>query len=41
MSLAPWQGVYAVLYPAACLAALGRAAKAMFGRYVIERSGAL
>lgn len=39
--LPPWQTVYAVLYPLAALAVLWRAAKAMFGRYVIERAGAL
>lgn len=41
VSLAPWQVVYAALYPVACLAGLGRAANAMFDRYVIERSGAV
>jgi fluoroquinolone transport system permease protein len=41
VTLAPWQMVYAVLYPVACLAGLCWAAKALFGRYVIERSGVL
>jgi fluoroquinolone transport system permease protein len=41
VALAPWQVVYAVLYPAVCLAGLCWAAKALFGRYVIERSGVL
>jgi fluoroquinolone transport system permease protein len=40
-SLAPWQVVYAVLYPIVCAVVLCRAAKAIFGRYVIERSGVL
>ncbi|MBY0285744.1 MAG: fluoroquinolone transporter permease [Mycobacteriaceae bacterium] len=39
--LSPWQVIYAVLYPVVCLAALCWAAKAMFVRYVIERSGVL
>jgi fluoroquinolone transport system permease protein len=39
--LSPGQVIYAVLYPVVCLAGLCWAAKAMFGRYVIERSGVL
>jgi fluoroquinolone transport system permease protein len=39
VTLAPWQVVYAVLYPIVCLAGLYWVAKAMFVRYVIERSG--
>jgi fluoroquinolone transport system permease protein len=39
--LAPWQVIYAVLYPVVCLVGLCWAAKALFGRYVIERSGVL
>jgi fluoroquinolone transport system permease protein len=39
--LAPWQLVYSVLYPAVCAALLCVAAKALFGRYVLERSGVL
>ncbi len=35
----PWQAVYAVLYPVACLAGSCWAAKAMFGRYVVTRGG--
>jgi fluoroquinolone transport system permease protein len=38
VTLAPWQVLYAVLYPLACVAGLCWAAKAAFGRYVIERS---
>ncbi|OBG22954.1 fluoroquinolone transporter permease [Mycolicibacterium celeriflavum] len=41
VTLAPWQVLYAVLYPLACVAGLCWAAKAAFDRYVIERSGAL
>ena len=35
LTLAAWQVTYAVLYPVACVAALYRAAKALFARYVI------
>jgi fluoroquinolone transport system permease protein len=41
VSLAPWQVIYSVLYPLACAAGLCWAAKVLFGRYVIERSGVL
>jgi fluoroquinolone transport system permease protein len=41
VTLAPWQVVYAVLYPVMCLVGLCWAAKSLFGRYVIERSGVL
>lgn len=41
VTLAPWQVGYAVLYPIACAAGLCWAAKVMFRRYVVERSGAL
>ena len=41
VTLAPWQVIYAVVYPVVCAAGLCWAAKAMFGRYVIERSGVL
>ena len=41
VALSPGQVIYAVLYPVVCLAGLCWAAKAMFGRYVIERSGVL
>ncbi|OHV00468.1 fluoroquinolone transporter permease [Mycobacterium talmoniae] len=37
VSLAPWQVAYAVGYPVLCIAGLCRAAKTLFGRYVIER----
>jgi fluoroquinolone transport system permease protein len=39
VALAPWQAVYALAYPIGCAAGLCWAAKALFGRYVIERSG--
>jgi fluoroquinolone transport system permease protein len=39
VTLMPWQTAYAVLYPAASLAALFWAAKLLFGRYVIAKSG--
>lgn len=35
MRLAPWQAVYAVVYPTACVAGLYRVATAMFDRYVV------
>jgi fluoroquinolone transport system permease protein len=38
-TLSPWQAVYAVLYPVACLAGLCSAAKSMFGRHVVARGG--
>lgn len=41
VSLAPWQVGYAVVYPIVCAAGLCRAAKALFGRYVVQRSGVL
>jgi fluoroquinolone transport system permease protein len=41
VTLAPWQVMYAVLYPAVCLVGLYWTAKALFVRYVIERSGVL
>jgi fluoroquinolone transport system permease protein len=37
VTLAPWQVMYAVLYPVVCIAGFYWAAKAMFIRYVIER----
>jgi fluoroquinolone transport system permease protein len=39
VSLAPWQVGYAVLYPVACIAGLSWAAKALFGRYIVAKSG--
>jgi fluoroquinolone transport system permease protein len=41
VNLSLWQVAYAVGYPVACLVALCCAAKVLFGRYVIERSGVL
>ena len=41
VTLAPWQVLYAVLYPLVWVAGLCWAAKTTFGRYVIERSGVL
>jgi fluoroquinolone transport system permease protein len=41
ISLAPWQVVYAVAYPALCIAGLCWAAKVMFVRYVVAQSGGL
>jgi fluoroquinolone transport system permease protein len=41
VTLAPWQVLYAVVYPVVCAAGLCWAARAAFGRYVIERSGVL
>ncbi|HLM21441.1 MAG TPA: hypothetical protein VK390_07955 [Propionibacteriaceae bacterium] len=41
VALAPWQVVYTVVYPVVSVAGLCWAAKALFGRYVIERSGVL
>lgn len=40
-ALQPWQLAYAVLYPMVCVAGLCWAARAMFDRYVIARSGGL
>ena len=39
VSLAPWQVGYALLYPPVCGVGLYLAARAMFGRYVVARSG--
>ena len=41
VTLTPWQVTYALVYPVMCVAALSWAAKALFERYVIERSGVL
>lgn len=41
VSLSTGQILYAVVYPLLCLVGLCRAAKVLFGRYVIERSGVL
>lgn len=41
VSLAPWQLAYALLYPVLWVAALSSVARALFGRYVIARSGGL
>lgn len=37
VTLAPWQVLYSVLYPAACVAGLYVAAKTLFARYVVAR----
>jgi fluoroquinolone transport system permease protein len=37
VTLAPWQVLYAVLYPIACVAGLFRAASTLFTRYVAAR----
>jgi fluoroquinolone transport system permease protein len=39
VALTPWLTAYAVLYPIVCLVGLGWAARALFGRYVIAKSG--
>lgn len=39
--LRPWQLAYAVLYPLLCVAGLSWAARAMFDRYVVARTGGL
>ncbi|MDT5221505.1 MAG: fluoroquinolone transport system permease protein [Mycobacterium sp.] len=39
VSLTPWQVGYAVLYPLACIASLSWAAKALFGRFIVAKSG--
>lgn len=41
VTLTPWQAVYAVLYPVVSLVALLGAAKALFGRYVVAKSGGM
>jgi fluoroquinolone transport system permease protein len=41
VSLAPWQVIYALVYPVVCAAGLYQLAKALFGRYVIQRAGVL
>ena len=41
VTLTPWQAVYAVAYPAICVAGLFWAAKATFVRYVIAKSGGM
>jgi fluoroquinolone transport system permease protein len=37
--LTPWLTLYAMMYPVVCLAGLCWAAKTLFGRYVIAKSG--
>ena len=37
----PWQVIYALAYPTVCVTGLCWAAKAMFGRYILARSGGL
>lgn len=41
VSLTPWRAGYAVVYPVLCLAGLCRAAKTLFGRYVVAKSGGM
>ncbi len=41
VSLAPWQVLYALVYPSLCVVGLWWAAKAMFVRYVVAQSGGL
>jgi fluoroquinolone transport system permease protein len=41
LTLTPWQAGYAVAYPAVCVAGLCWAAKALFSRYVIAKSGGM
>jgi fluoroquinolone transport system permease protein len=41
VSLTPWQAGYAVVYPVVCLAGFWWAAKVLFGRYVVARSGGM
>ena len=41
VTLTPWKVTYALVYPVVCVAALSWAAKMLFGRYVIEKSGVL
>lgn len=41
LTLAPWQVTYALVYPLVCAAGLYWLAKALFGHYVIARSGVL
>lgn len=41
VDLAPWQVLYAIGYPVVCIALLGRAAKVVFDRFVVARSGGM
>jgi fluoroquinolone transport system permease protein len=41
VSLAPWQVIYALLYPVGCAAGLYQLAAKLFGRCLIERAGVL
>lgn len=41
LTLTPWQVAYALVYPLVCAAGLYRLAKALFSRFVVERSGVL
>lgn len=41
LTLAPWQVLYAIGYPLACVAGMYWLARSLFTRYVIERSGVL
>jgi fluoroquinolone transport system permease protein len=41
VSLAPWQVIYAVAYPSLCVVGLWWAARVMFVRFVVARSGGM
>ncbi|MGV0635572.1 fluoroquinolone transporter permease [Mycolicibacillus trivialis] len=41
VALSLWQAIYAVLYPVVAAAGLALAARALFGRYIVERPGVL
>lgn len=41
VSLAPWQVVYAVVYPSLCVAGLWWVAKVLFVRFVVAQSGGM
>jgi fluoroquinolone transport system permease protein len=41
ITLAPWQSVYAVVYPVIWIAGLCWVAKTMFSHYVIAESGGM
>jgi fluoroquinolone transport system permease protein len=41
VALASWQLAYALAYPVLCAVGLWLAAKVLFDRYVVERSGVL
>jgi fluoroquinolone transport system permease protein len=41
VALAPWRVGYAVVYPAVCVVGSFCAARAMFGRYIVAKSGGM